>query len=127
MTEIRFHVPGIQTKLKDSTSQDGEEDEEDEEEISAAQVFHDAIKDKANVNEAAGEKILDFQDLLVLTPRGRYDMDMFMDYLRLRGKTYDYKILYSSIARLFVLPKDEKHELFIVSSSFLGRNILVTG
>src|SRR6266481_825533 len=35
---------------------------------------------------------------------------------RLRGKTYNYKILYSSITRLFLLPKfDENHIQFIVS------------
>ncbi len=41
---------------------------------------------------------------------------MFPSYLHLRGKTYDYKILYSSITRLFLLPNfDENHIQFIVS------------
>ena len=55
-----------------------------------------------------------FEEVLVLTPRGRYDVDMFPEFLRLRGKTYDYKILYTSISRLFLLPKDDQHVLFIV-------------
>lgn len=43
-------------------------------------------------------------------------MDMFPDFLRLRGKTYDYRILYSSIVKLFVLPKaDEIHVQFVVN------------
>ncbi|KAL0961006.1 hypothetical protein HGRIS_005999 [Hohenbuehelia grisea] len=115
MVEIRFHVPGAYTKPKASDAGSDKSDAEDgEEEISAAQVFHDMIKDKADIGQVAGDIILSFEEVLVLTPRGRYDMDMFPDFLRLRGKTYDYKILYTSISRLFLLPKDDQHVLFIL-------------
>jgi hypothetical protein len=63
--------------------------------------------------------ILNFEEVFVVTPRGRYDLDMFTDSLRLRGKTYDYKIVYSTISRLFLLPKDEHAILFIVSLKML--------
>jgi len=121
LTEIRFFVPGTLTKLKGSAGSDAgsqKSDDEDDEEISAAQVFHDTIKEKAEIGQVTGDMILSFEEVLVLTPRGRYDMDMFPDFLRLRGKTYDYKVLYQSIARLFLLPKDDQHVLFIVRSSF---------
>ncbi|KAI0081628.1 SSrecog-domain-containing protein [Panus rudis PR-1116 ss-1] len=115
MVEIRFYVPGTQvksTKGSDAGSQHSED--EDGEEISAAQAFHDAVKDKAEIGQVAGDVILSFEEVLVLTPRGRYDVDMFPEFLRLRGKTYDYKILYSSISKLFLLPKDDQHVLFIL-------------
>ncbi|KAF8895652.1 structure-specific recognition protein-domain-containing protein [Infundibulicybe gibba] len=119
MVEIRFHVPGTHSKLKGSASDAGSqksdaEDNDDEDEISAAQVFHDMVKDKAEIGQVTGSLILSFEEVLVLTPRGRYDMDMFPDFLRLRGKTYDYKILYNSISKLFLLPKDDQHVLFIL-------------
>jgi len=114
LTEIRFFVPGNFSKLKGSDAGSQKSDDEDEEEISAAQVFHDTIKEKAEIGQVTGDLILSFEEVLVLTPRGRYDMDMFPDFLRLRGKTYDYKVLYQSIARLFLLPKDDQHVLFIV-------------
>ncbi|KAH9480828.1 FACT complex subunit POB3 [Psilocybe cubensis] len=120
LTEIRFFVPGTITKLKGSSSDagsDAENDNEDEEEISAAQVFHDTIKEKASISVGSGDLILSFDEILVLTPRGRYDMDMFKDFLRLRGKTYDYKVLYGSISRLFLLPKDDQQVLFILGLS----------
>ena len=48
--------------------------------------------------------------------RGRFDVDMFPEFLRLRGKTYDYRIQYSSIVKLFVLPKaDEIHVQFVIN------------
>jgi structure-specific recognition protein 1 len=123
MVEIRFYVPGTHTKLRGSEagSQKSDAEDEDGEEVSAAQAFHDAIKDKAEIGQVSGDLVLSFEEVLVLTPRGRYDVDMFLDFLRLRGKTYDYKILYSSISRLFLLPKDDQHVLFIVSMrSFLN-------
>ena len=58
--------------------------------------------------------ILRFEEVLIVTPRGRYDVDMFPEFLRLRGKTYDYKIAYPSIQTLFLLPKDEMHIMFVV-------------
>lgn len=118
MVEIRFHVPGTQSKVKGSDAGSQKSDDEEEEEVSAAQAFHETIKDRANIGQISGNMILSFEEVLVLTPRGRYDMDMFPDFLRLRGKTYDYKIAFTSIGRLFLLPKDDQHVLFIVSETF---------
>ncbi|KAI5121084.1 hypothetical protein M0805_008597 [Coniferiporia weirii] len=115
LVEIRFYVPGTHTKATGSDA--GEEDvpEVDGEETSAAQAFHDIIKEKAELGEVTGDMIINFEEVLVLTPRGRYDVDMFPDFLRLRGKTYDYKINYDGISKLFLLPKDDQHVLFILS------------
>lgn len=73
------------------------------------------MKEKASLDQVSDDIILMFEEVLVTTPRGRYDVVMFKDFLRLRGKTYDYKIMFSKIARLFLLPKDDLHVLFIVS------------
>ncbi|KDQ09911.1 hypothetical protein BOTBODRAFT_36725 [Botryobasidium botryosum FD-172 SS1] len=107
LVEMRFYVPGTHTR-------DGD-DEEPDEETTAAQAFHDMIKEKAEIGQVSGESIVVFKEVLVLTPRGRYDIDMFPTFMRFRGKTYDYKILYTSITRLFLLPKpDEIHVQFVV-------------
>lgn len=113
MAEIRFYVPGAQAK---SSRPDDASDAEDEgEEISAAQAFHNTIKERAEIGQATGDIVLSFEEVLVLTPRGRYDAELYHDFFRLRGKTYDYKIVYSTISKLFLLPKDDLHVLFIVS------------
>jgi structure-specific recognition protein 1 len=115
MVEIRFHVPGTHTREQGSDAGAPKSDaEDDEEETTAAQAFHDAVKEKAEIGQVTGDMVLSFEEVLVLTPRGRYDVDMFPEFLRLRGKTYDYKIIYTSISRLFLLPKDDQHVLFIL-------------
>ncbi|KAI0712476.1 SSrecog-domain-containing protein [Earliella scabrosa] len=116
MVEIRFYVPGTHTKGRGSDDGSQKSDNEDEgEEISAAQAFHDLVKEKAELGQVSGNIILSFDEVNVLTPRGRYDVDMYPDFLRLRGRTYDYKIMYGSISKLFLLPKDDLHVLFILA------------
>lgn len=114
LMEMRFYVPGTHTR-SDAGSDAGDAEAEGEE-TSAAQAFHDTIKEKAELGQVTGDLIINFEEVLVLTPRGRYDVDMFPTFLRLRGKTYDYKITYDGISRLFLLPKDDQHVLFIVST-----------
>lgn len=137
LVEMRLYIPGQVEKDEDEegeseavkkegddeadavkAEEDGEEDgeEAEEEDESAALAFHNAIKAKADIGQVAGDGILVLKEVLVLTPRGRYDIDLFSSFLRLRGKTYDYKILYSSITQLFLLPKpDDIHVMFIVA------------
>jgi structure-specific recognition protein 1 len=113
LVEMRFHIPG--SVEKGSDEEEDEDNDDAEEPETAANAFHEAIKAKADIGQAAGDGIIMFKEVLVLTPRGRYDVDMFPGFLRLRGKTYDYKILYSSITRLFLLPKpDDIHVQFVV-------------
>jgi structure-specific recognition protein 1 len=123
MVEVRFYVPGTQTKEARSDAGSQKSDAEDDEDISAAQAFHDAVKERAELGQTTGDIILSFEEVLILTPRGRYDVDMYNDFFRLRGKTYDYKIVYTTISKLFLLPKDDLHVLFIVSCSSLFHQV----
>lgn len=110
LVEMRLHVPGLVQNDAGSGDEGGDEEEE-----TAANAFHNAIKRKADIGQVAGDGLIVFKEVLVLTPRGRYDVDMFPTFLRLRGKTYDYKVLYQSIHRLFLLPKpDDVHVQFVI-------------
>ena len=66
----------------------GSEAEGDGNDISAAQAFHGTIKEKAELGHVSGDIILSFEEVLVLTPRGCYNVDMFPDFLCLRGKMH---------------------------------------
>ncbi|KAJ2756902.1 FACT complex subunit [Coemansia aciculifera] len=123
LVEVRFYVPGtIATGAAipavrdddENMSVDGEKSDNDDE-VSAASAFHEAIKNAADLGQVSGDSIVQFPEILCLTPRGRYGIDMFSNFLRLRGKTYDYKIPYDNVQRLFLVSKpDELHMMFIV-------------
>lgn len=63
LMEMRLFVPGSRTKGSD------EESNAEEDETSAAQAFHDMIKEKAEIGQVTGEGIVTFSDILVQTPR----------------------------------------------------------
>ncbi|KAI9839141.1 MAG: FACT complex subunit [Sarea resinae] len=116
LVEMRFYIPGTATKKE--TDEEGEEKEgdgEEAEEQNAANVFYETLMDKAEIGEVAGDTFATFLDILHLTPRGRFDIDMYESSFRLRGKTYDYKIQYESIKKFFLLPKpDDLHTLITI-------------
>ncbi|KAG9252791.1 FACT complex subunit POB3 [Emericellopsis atlantica] len=108
LVEMRFYIPGMTTKKE--TEGDDAASDADEAEKSAATLFYDTLMEKADIGDTAGDAIATFLDVLHLTPRGRFDIDMYESSFRLRGKTYDYKIQYEAIKKFMVLPKpDEMH------------------
>eukprot|EP00276_Gloeochaete_wittrockiana_P018562 CAMPEP_0184335630 /NCGR_PEP_ID=MMETSP1089-20130417/4169_1 /TAXON_ID=38269 ORGANISM="Gloeochaete wittrockiana, Strain SAG46.84" /NCGR_SAMPLE_ID=MMETSP1089 /ASSEMBLY_ACC=CAM_ASM_000445 /LENGTH=555 /DNA_ID=CAMNT_0026660399 /DNA_START=45 /DNA_END=1713 /DNA_ORIENTATION=- len=100
LVEMRLYIP---PSLEDST-------------ISAAEMFHDKVMKKADIEVSSGDGIAFFDDVPMLTPRGRYRLDLFGTFMKLHGKSYDYKILYTSVSRLFVLPKPDNVHVFVVVS-----------
>lgn len=115
LVEMRFYIPGTATKKE--KKEDGEDvtDGEDAEEQNAANLFYETLMEKAEIGEVAGDTYATFLDILHLTPRGRFDIDMYEKSFRLRGKTYDYKIQYESIKKFMVLPKpDDIHTLITI-------------
>ncbi|BGP58241.1 hypothetical protein JCM8202_002812 [Rhodotorula sphaerocarpa] len=138
VSEMRLYIPGSARGMKkkgdkakakaagdgvkneSDEEEDEDEDEEgaegDEEGEGAAQAFHDAVKEKAAIGQISGEAICTFPEVLCTTPRGRFDIDIYEDFMRLRGKTYDYRVAYSQVQRLFLLPKpDDIHTQLVVN------------
>lgn len=104
VVELRFYIPGLA----------GDEDEQGEP-INSSQAFHDQLQERANIGSVTGSEIAQFTQVLFTTPRGRYDIQYFDDAFRLHGKTYDYKVPYDSLQRIFVLPRlDEQHSMVVL-------------
>jgi structure-specific recognition protein 1 len=123
LVEARFYIPGTVTKKEkkegvkdeDGEDADGEDEDDDGEEQNAANTWYEMLIDKAEIGDVAGDTFASFMDILHLTPRGRFDLDMYEKSFRLRGKTYDYKIQYDSIKKFFLLPKpDDVHTLITI-------------
>jgi structure-specific recognition protein 1 len=113
LVEVRFYVPGKSKKARGSDAGSGDDETDVDEEghqISAAEALHNLIKDKADISAAVGDSIVVFEDVLVLTPRGRFSLEFFHESLRLLGKSTDYRVPFTSINRMFLLPKlDDLH------------------
>lgn len=116
LMEMRFYIPGTTTKKEADADGDVASGASDaEEEKNAVTLFYDTLMEKAEIGESAGDTIATFLDVLHLTPRGRFDIDMYDSSFRLRGKTYDYKIQYDAIKKFMVLPKpDDMHVMLCV-------------
>ncbi|KAJ5722032.1 FACT complex subunit pob3 [Penicillium malachiteum] len=115
LVEMRFYIPGLAVKKEKAEDAEGDEEENEVEEQNAANLFYETLMDKAEIGDVAGDTFATFLDVLHLTPRGRFDIDMYESSFRLRGKTYDYKIQYSAIKKFFLLPKnDDTHTLIVL-------------
>jgi structure-specific recognition protein 1 len=70
---MRFYVPGVSIRPKGSDAGSDAEDEVDVDdegnEISAAEMMHNLIKEKADIGAVIGESIVLFDEVLILTPR----------------------------------------------------------
>lgn len=100
LTELRFHIP--------SDSKDSEKD--------PANEFYQNVLSQADIIQATGDAIANFSEVQCLTPRGRYDIKIYQAFMQLHGKTFDYKIPYKTILRLFLLPHRDNRQMFFVVS-----------
>ncbi|XP_028068910.1 FACT complex subunit SSRP1-like [Camellia sinensis] len=102
LMEISFHIPNSNTQFV------GDENRP------SAQVFRDKIMSMADVGAGSEESIVTFEGIVILTPRGRYNVELHLSFLRLQGQANDFKIQYSSVVRLFLLPKSNQPHTFVV-------------
>ncbi|XP_036373224.1 FACT complex subunit SSRP1 isoform X3 [Megalops cyprinoides] len=100
LMEVRFYVPP-------STGDEGTD---------PVEAFAQNVLSKADVIQATGDAVCIFRELQCLTPRGRYDIRIYPTFLHLHGKTFDYKIPYTTVLRLFLLPHKDQRQMFFVIS-----------
>ncbi|KTG41307.1 hypothetical protein cypCar_00006470 [Cyprinus carpio] len=112
LMEVRFYVPP-------TTGDEGSDPVEILSKLShrhQPKAFVQNILSKADVIQATGDAVCIFRELQCLTPRGRYDIRIYPTFLHLHGKTFDYKIPYTTVLRLFLLPHKDQRQMFFVIS-----------
>eukprot|EP00793_Prasinoderma_coloniale_P001104 PRCOL_00006095-RA len=93
LVELTFYVPP------------GSEVHPPTEEGTAAQTLHEKLLERADIGTATGEAVASMEDLYVVVPRGRFTAEMHPQFMRLLGTANDFKVQYSSMLRIFVLPR----------------------
>lgn len=104
LMEITFHVPNSNAQFVGDEARP------------SAQVFRDRIMSMADVGAGGEEAVVTFEGIAILTPRGRYNVELHLSFLHLQGQANDFKIQYSSVVRLFLLPKSNQPHTFVVVS-----------
>jgi len=103
-------------KSKSSPNSNQSEEENDEEtKNTTAEAIKEDIMKYANIG-SFGDSIAHIPEISMLTPRGKFDMYMLKNALKIHGPSHDYKISYKNISRAFLLPKpDGVHLNFVVA------------
>lgn len=136
VVEMRFFVPNQANLSGDPASastediemagSDNEGSEKDDEEQdddgkeggkkSGAKLLCERIQSFSQVNRGVGRVIATLpSEITCIQPRGRLAIDMSATHLRLKGKSYDHRIPYAAIAKIFLLPRiDETHVMLIL-------------
>lgn len=102
LMDLCFHIPNSNTQYV------GDENHP------PAQVLLDKISSMADVGSSSEEAVATFEGIAILTPRGRYSVELHLSFFRLQGQANDFKIQYSSVVRLFLLPKSNQPHTFVV-------------
>jgi len=104
LMEIRFHVPSAAAVGSDADA-----------DVDPAQEFIQKVMSHADIQMASdADAICTLTELNCITPRGRYDVKFFTDFVDFHGKTFDYKISYEHILRLFLLPHKDGRQMYFV-------------
>nr|CAB3464145.1 unnamed protein product [Digitaria exilis] len=102
LMDLSFHVPTSNTQFIG------------DEHRTSAQMLWQAISVQIDGAGSSETAVATFDGIAILTPRGRYSVELHQSFLRLQGQANDFKIQYSSILRLFVLPKSHNPHTFVV-------------
>ncbi|RLM99672.1 FACT complex subunit SSRP1-B-like [Panicum miliaceum] len=93
LTDLSFHVPTSNAQFIG------------DEYRTSAQMLCQKILHRADDGSPSEAAVVTFEGITILTPRGRYSVELHQLFLRLQGQANDFKIRYSSILCLFILPK----------------------
>ena len=65
------------------------------------------ISERSDFRGSSADALVTLYDLPMIVPRGKYSLDMFQSFMRLHGKTHNYKIMYKNVTKAFLLPKPD--------------------
>ena len=109
LVQITLHFP----------SGDVPEDEEEQDDfLTPAEEIRQSMMDTGTIRSMTGDVIAEFtkEQGNFVTPRGKYGIQMTSTFMHMQGSQYSYKIKYTDIGSLYLLPKLEGgREAFVIA------------
>lgn len=76
-------------------------------EADSCEALTKEISERSEFRASSVDALVTLYDLPMIVPRGKYSLDMFQNFMRLHGKTHNYKIMYKNVTKAFLLPKPD--------------------
>ncbi|EAR94676.2 structure-specific recognition protein (macronuclear) [Tetrahymena thermophila SB210] len=116
LCEMRLFIPQQQdAQMKPEDDGEGEEKEGEDSVGGYADQLNSEIITKAKIGQYSGQSIVKFEDISLLVPRGKYQLDMYKKTVRFHGSSFNYIVEYSNVIKGFLLPQpDEVHVAFVL-------------
>jgi len=110
LVQIRFFVPNT-----DADGAPNDPDSTTNAEKLRKQIL--AVSSAVSSTSSSEPLIASFDEEMGIfeTPRGKYALQLYSNYVRLHGQKYDYKVKYDDISKFFLLPRpDDLHYAFVI-------------
>lgn len=120
---MRLYLPNKVSPEEDEKVKEGEDSKSEVSDKSdksqkmkhSAEIIREEISKLANTG-ALGESIAHVPEVSMITPRGKFDLYMLKNAMKIHGPSHDYRISYTQATKAFLLPKpDGIHIVFVVS------------
>lgn len=83
-------------------------------EETGAAALHQMVTARASITEiGAGDGIVSFDQVPIVAPRGRFDIELHEKFLSMRSGSQDFKIMYTNFSRLLYLPATRHNHVMI--------------
>ena len=102
LAEMRFYVPSAE----DSQTSDGG--------LSGPEAIVRRVSELSDLDSGSGQLVVAFDKLQMLVPRTTFDFQMFSEFVRMLGPTYNTKIFYKDIRKTLMLPSNDPTKIFLV-------------
>ena len=102
LVEMSFYVPPGSETWAGADPEDPDD--------TAAQRLRAAIMSIAAADAEAGEPVAEFDSVSMVVPRGKVTMELHHTYMKMASSTLDFKVQYSSIVRVYLLPKPHSNQ-----------------
>lgn len=102
LVEMSFYVPPGNETWAGADPEDPDD--------TAAKRVQSTIMSIADADTEAGEAVAEFDGVSMVVPRGKVTMELHPTYMRMTSSTLDFKVQFSSIVRVYLLPKPHSNQ-----------------